>query len=58
MGLPDDYPLPKRYNDAYRLVDDGLAVPVVRHLAEHIIEPLLAPSKARAGCPVRAIRSR
>jgi len=43
MGLPDDYELPPNYNEAYHLTGDGVAVPVVRHLAEHIFEPLLAP---------------
>jgi DNA (cytosine-5)-methyltransferase 1 len=42
MGLPDDYQLPDNDNDAYGLVGDGVVVPVVRHLAEHILEPLLA----------------
>lgn len=41
MGLPDDYPLPKRYNEAYHLTGDGVAVPVVRFLAETVIEPAL-----------------
>ena len=41
MGLSDDYILPKNYNDAYHLAGDGVAVPVVRHLAEHILEPIL-----------------
>lgn len=41
MGLPDDYELPERYNDAYHLTGDGVVVPVVRHLAEHVLEPLL-----------------
>lgn len=41
MGLPDDYKLPGSYNEAYHLTGDGVAVPVVRYLAEHIIEPLL-----------------
>lgn len=41
MGLPDSYKLPNRYNDSYHLTGDGVAVPVVRHLAEHIIEPLI-----------------
>ncbi len=41
MGLPDAYVLPERYNDAYHLVGDGVAPPVVRHLAEHILEPIL-----------------
>jgi DNA (cytosine-5)-methyltransferase 1 len=42
MGLPDDYILPARYNDAYHLAGDGVAVPVVRFLAANILEPLLA----------------
>src|SRR5207237_489911 len=29
MGVPDDYPLPERYNDAYHLFGDGVAAPVV-----------------------------
>ena len=41
MGLPDDYKLPKNYNEAYHLTGDGVAVNVVRHLAHHIFEPLL-----------------
>lgn len=43
MGLPDRYELPKNYNEAYHLTGDGVAVPVVRHLAHHIFEPLLTP---------------
>jgi DNA (cytosine-5)-methyltransferase 1 len=42
MGLPDEYRLPKNYNEAYHLTGDGVAVPVVRHLAEHLLEPILA----------------
>lgn len=41
MGLPDEYRLPKNYNEAYHLTGDGVAVPVVKHLATHILEPLL-----------------
>jgi DNA (cytosine-5)-methyltransferase 1 len=41
MGLKDDYVLPKNYNDAYHLTGDGVAVPVVSHLAQHIFEPLV-----------------
>lgn len=41
MGLPDTYPLPRRYSGAYHLTGDGVAVPVVRHLAEHVLEPAL-----------------
>jgi DNA (cytosine-5)-methyltransferase 1 len=46
MGLPEAYALPKNYNDAYHLVGDGVVVPVVRFLAEHILEPLLASALA------------
>lgn len=42
MGLHDDYILPERYNDAYHLAGDGVAVPVVRFLAENLFEPILA----------------
>ncbi len=41
MGLPDDYILPTRYNEAYKLAGDGVAVPVVSYLAESIFEPIL-----------------
>ncbi|MDB5483942.1 MAG: (cytosine-5-)-methyltransferase [Caulobacteraceae bacterium] len=41
MGLPDDYRLPTNYNEAYHLTGDGVAVDVVRHLAQHLLEPLL-----------------
>ena len=40
MGLPDRYRLPANYNDAYHLLGDGLVVPVVSHLAEHLLTPL------------------
>ncbi len=40
MGLPDDYALPSNYNDAYHLAGDGLAVPVVSHLASHLLTPV------------------
>ncbi len=41
MGLPDSYILPERYNEAYKLAGDGVAVPVVRHLAKAIFDPIL-----------------
>ncbi|MFZ2235617.1 MAG: DNA cytosine methyltransferase [Dokdonella sp.] len=43
MGLPDDYKLPLRYNDAYHVAGDGVCVPAVRHLAATILEPILLP---------------
>ncbi len=41
MGLDQDYVLPDRYNDAYKLAGDGVAVPVVRYLASNLFEPIL-----------------
>jgi len=46
MGLDDGYVLPERYNDAYHLTGDGVVVPVVRHLAAHLFEPLLGAGMA------------
>lgn len=46
MGLPEHYRLPERYNDAYHLAGDGVAVPVVRHLATHLFEPILASQQS------------
>lgn len=45
MGLPDDYILPANYNEAYHLTGDGVAVPVVRHIAENIFSPLIELQK-------------
>lgn len=47
MGLPDSYALPENYNEAYHLTGDGVVVPVVRHLADQIFEPLLLSASAR-----------
>jgi len=41
MGLPEVYELPANYNEAYHLTGDGIVVPVVRHLAKNLLEPLL-----------------
>jgi DNA (cytosine-5)-methyltransferase 1 len=41
MGLDDDYRLPERYNHAYHVCGDGVCVPVVRHIAQHVLEPAL-----------------
>jgi DNA (cytosine-5)-methyltransferase 1 len=40
MGLPEDYTLPKTYNEAYHLAGDGLVVPVVSHLGKHLLTPI------------------
>ena len=47
MGLDEEYQLPSRYNEAYHLTGDGVAVPVVRYLASHIIEPFLGMPSAK-----------
>jgi DNA (cytosine-5)-methyltransferase 1 len=41
MGVPDNYPLPTAYNDAYHLVGDGVAVPVVKWLETKLLTPLV-----------------
>ena len=41
MGLGDDYRLPRAATGALHVVGDGVAVPVVRFLAERLLEPLL-----------------
>ena len=48
MGLPDDYPLPASANAALHLVGDGVAVPVVRWLSEHVLTPLAQDRARRA----------
>jgi DNA (cytosine-5)-methyltransferase 1 len=48
MGLDDDYRLPERYNHAYHVCGDGVCAPVVRHIAEHVLEPVLV-DHARPG---------
>lgn len=50
MGLPEAYLLPKRYNDAYHLAGDGVAVPVVAHIAQHLLNLIIA---AQGTLPVR-----
>jgi len=51
MGLSDQYKLPKSYNEAYHLAGDGVVVPVVRYLAEHLLEPILTVSHAKTAAP-------
>jgi DNA (cytosine-5)-methyltransferase 1 len=47
MGLEDSYQLPQRYNDAYHVCGDGVCVPVVRHVAARILEPILIAGGTR-----------
>jgi DNA (cytosine-5)-methyltransferase 1 len=48
MGLPDAYSLPRSANAGLHLAGDGVVVPVVRHLAAEIFEPLLGRCAASA----------
>ncbi|HYY97813.1 MAG TPA: DNA cytosine methyltransferase [Pyrinomonadaceae bacterium] len=57
MGLPEDYPLPSNYNDAYRLAGDGVAVPAVGYLAERLLNPVLQAHDARRQELERATRA-
>lgn len=41
MGLPESYALPAGSTAAFHVIGDGVAVPVVRWLAAHLLEPLL-----------------
>ncbi|WP_297507592.1 DNA cytosine methyltransferase [uncultured Caulobacter sp.] len=41
MGLPDDYRLPRAQTAGLQVIGDGVAAPVVRWLAETLLEPLL-----------------
>jgi DNA (cytosine-5)-methyltransferase 1 len=47
MGLPDTFRMPSRYNQAYQVAGDGVAVPVVRYLDEQFFRPFLLISKQR-----------
>jgi DNA (cytosine-5)-methyltransferase 1 len=49
MGLPESYELPSRYNEAYHLTGDGVAVPVVRYIAGQLFEKLLSASEPVGG---------
>jgi DNA (cytosine-5)-methyltransferase 1 len=46
MGLPDEFKLPAVYNETYHLLGDGLAVPVIRHLAGGLLSDILLASEA------------
>lgn len=48
MGVPDSYEVPANYNEAYRLFGDGVAVPVVGWLEQHLLRPLAQSNKRLA----------
>jgi DNA (cytosine-5)-methyltransferase 1 len=47
MGVPEHYPLPPGQTAALHLVGDGVCVPVVRWLSQHLLAPLAGAAKAR-----------
>jgi DNA (cytosine-5)-methyltransferase 1 len=48
MGLEDAYRLPAAETSALKVVGDGVSVPVVRWLGEHLLAPLVTGGSARA----------
>jgi DNA (cytosine-5)-methyltransferase 1 len=48
MGLDDSYRLPAAETNALKVVGDGVSVPVVHWLAEHLLAPLTTGGSARA----------
>lgn len=46
MGLPDSYQLPRSQTAGLQVIGDGVAVPVVRWLAQTLLEPLLDSKSA------------
>jgi len=48
MGLDDSYKLPPAETNALKVVGDGVSVPVVRWLGQHLLAPLATGGKARA----------
>lgn len=47
MGLPEEYPLPQSQTGALHLVGDGVCVPVVRWLSQHLLAPLAGAGEQR-----------
>ena len=48
MGLDDAYRLPTSETNGLKVVGDGVSVPVVRWLGQHLLAPLAAGRSARA----------
>jgi DNA (cytosine-5)-methyltransferase 1 len=46
MGLPDSYELPQSATAGLHVIGDGVAVPAVRWLADHLLTPLAARKTA------------
>ena len=50
MGLPDAYALPARATEAFHLVGDGVAPPVVRFLSGRLLLLLVGDDRERDWC--------
>ena len=48
MGLDDGYRLPASETNGLKVVGDGVSVPVVRWLGQHLLAPLVSGGSARA----------
>ena len=61
MGLKSSYQLPEVYDYAFRVIGDGVAVPVVSFLRAKLLNPLLRSMKKRRAAsgrkPMRAARA-
>ncbi len=47
MGVDESFNLPNAYNDAYHAMGDGVAVPVVGWLSQHLLAPMAKRSAAQ-----------
>jgi len=49
MGVPDTYALPDSYTEAYHVMGDGVAVPVVSWLSDQLLTPISGAWEAQRG---------
>lgn len=47
MGLDDQYVMPARYNNAYKVAGDGVVVPVVKYLDQQLFQAALKLARLR-----------
>lgn len=57
MGASDSYELPGRYNDAYKAMGDGVAVPVVKWLSDQLLIPLALAARVKLKTSVHELHS-
>jgi len=54
MGLPGNYILPEKYNDAYHVAGDGVVVPVVSHLRNQLFDQIIDANFTSLKTPLRS----